>query len=94
MYIVFVKSGPEWDGQRIYYTKNAEMFSFLSSKYMLDEHPKLEDLPAELRELVYDAFEEPDKFYFNEFMEYMESVTPSFPLQVDGVCELYLGYQF
>lgn len=106
VYAILVRWGPEWDGQSIYYTHSEAMFEEMK---LIDDRQKdicfdnfSEELKEQLR-AVRDAFtkqhpdvalDDEEEMTISEAMEWLEVVTPSFPVILAGETELTCSWNW
>lgn len=106
VYCALVRWGPEWDGQSIYYTHSKALFEEMK---LIDDRQKdvyfdnfSEELKTQLR-AVRAAFtkQHPDvdlgddeDMSISEAMEWLEVVTPAFPVILAGETELNCSWNW
>jgi hypothetical protein len=104
IYIALVRWGPEWDGQSIYYTHSKALFEQIETvnynEVFFDDFS--DELKAHLRitreafnthhpDVVLDAEED---MSISEALEWLQVVSPKFPVIIGGETELTCSWNW
>ena len=106
VYAVLVRWGPEWDGQSIYYTSSKALFDQLDNLDYQGRSLSFDDFSKELKKqvrVVRAAFiqqnpdaelEEEEDTSIIDAMEWLEVISPEFPVIVAGETELTCSWNW
>jgi len=106
VYVALVRWGSEWDGQSIYYTHSKALFDQMKQADRHEGYYAFADFSEELKDqlrTVRAAFvtqhpditlDDEEDMYISEAMEWLEVVTPKFPITVLGQTKLTCSWNW